>query len=99
MKMRIININSLEELQKFREETSGSTSSYGFPFRLDDLTEKGANYTVFCPLRWKQVFPPAKLRKLLREDVDADRISVEYIDFVKEEVEEKESWFELGKEK
>lgn len=89
MKMRKININSLEELQKFREETSGSTSSYGLPYRLDDLTEKGANYTVFCPLRWKQVFPPAKLRKLLREDVDADRIHVEYIDFVKEEVEDK----------
>ena len=87
--MRKININSLEELQKFREETSGSTSSYGLPYRLDDLTEKGANYTVFCPLRWKQVFPPAKLRKLLREDVDADRIHVEYIDFVKEEVEDK----------
>ena len=31
-------------------------------------------------------FPPAKLHKLLREDVDADVIKVEYIDFVKEEI-------------
>jgi hypothetical protein len=48
------------------------------------LTEKGANYTVFCPLRWKSAFSPAKLHKLLKEDVDADKITVEYIDFVKE---------------
>ena len=89
--MRKININSLEELKKFKEETSGFVSSYGLPYRLDDLTEKGANYTVFCPLRWKQVFPPAKLRKLLKEDVYADKITVEYIDFVKEPIEEKET--------
>ena len=81
--MRKININNLEELKKFKLETSGFVSTYGFPYRLDDLTDKGANYTVFCPLRWKSAFSPAKLRKLLREDVDANRISVEYIDFVK----------------
>ena len=67
-------------------ETSGFVSTYGFPYRLDDLTEKGANYTIFCPFRWKSAFPPAKLHKLLREDVDADVIKVEYIDFVKEEI-------------
>ena len=71
-------------------ETSGFVSTYGFPYRLDNLTEKGANYTVFCPLRWKSIFLPARLRKLLREDVDADVIKVEYINFVKEEVEDKE---------
>lgn len=87
--MRKININNLEELKKFKLETSGFVPSYGFPYRLDDLTDKGANYTVFCPLRWKSAFSPAKLRKLLREDVDADVIKVEYIDFVKEEIEDK----------
>ena len=84
LKMRRININNPEELKKFKIETSGFMSTYGFPYRLDDLTEKGANYTVFCPLRWKSAFSPAKLHKLLREDVDADVIKVEYIDFVKE---------------
>ena len=84
LKMRRININNPEELKKFKLETTGFVSTYGFPYRLDDLTEKGANYTVFCPLRWKSAFSPAKLHKMLREDVDADRISVEYIDFVKE---------------
>ena len=87
--MRKINISNPDELKKFKQETSGFVSSYGFPYRLDDLTEKGANYTVFCPLRWKQVFPPAKLRKLLKEDVDADQIKVEYIDFVQETTQEK----------
>ena len=87
--MRKININNPEELKRFKLETSGFVSSYGFPYRLDDVTEKGANYTVFCPLRWKSAFSPAKLRKLLKEDVDADIIKVEYIDFVKEEVEDK----------
>lgn len=87
--MRTININNPEELKRFKQETSGFVSSYGFPYRLDDVTEKGANYTVFCPLRWKSAFSSAKLRKMLREDVYADKIHVEYIDFVKEEVEDK----------
>ena len=87
--MRKININNPEELKKFKLETTGFISSYGFPYRLDDPTEKGANYTVFCPLRWKTAFSRAKLIKMLREDVDADRIRVEYIDFVKEPIEEK----------
>ncbi len=87
--MRKININNPEELKRFKLETSGFVSSYGFPYRLDDLTEKGANYTVFCPIRWKSAFSPAKLHKLLKEDVVADRIHVEYIDFVKEEEEDK----------
>lgn len=72
-RMRKININNLEELKKFKLETSGFVSSYGFPYRLDDVTEKGANYTVFCPIRWKSAFSPAKLHKLLKEDVDAAR--------------------------
>lgn len=88
--MRKININNPEELKRFKKETTGFVSSYGFPYRLDDLTSKGANYTVFCPLRWKNAFSPAKLRKLLKEDVDADYIAVEYIDFVRETTPEKE---------
>lgn len=88
-KMKKINICNIDELKKFKMETTGFVSSYGFPYRLDDLTEKGANYTVFCPLRWKSAFSPAKLHKLLREDVNADKIRVEYIDFVKEPIENK----------
>ena len=88
-KLRKININNPEELKKFKKETSGFSSSYGFPYKLDDLTDKGANYTIFCPIGWKKVYSPAKLRKLLKEDVDADQIKVEYIDFVQETTQEK----------
>ena len=88
--MRKINISNPDELKKFKQETSGFISSYGFPYKLDDLTDKGANYTVFCPIRWKQAFSLAKLRKLLKEDVDADYIKVEYVDFVQEATPEKE---------
>ena len=87
--MRKINISNPEELKKFKQEISGFISSYCFPYKLKDLTDKGANYTVFCPLRWKQAFSPAKLRKLLKEDVDADHIKVEYVDFVQEDAPEK----------
>lgn len=87
--MRKININNHEELEKFKQETSGFLSRYGFPYRLDDLTERGANYTVFCPLRWKVIFPPVKLSRLLKEELDADKISVEYVDFVRETTPEK----------
>ena len=89
MTMRKINISNPDKLKAFKQETSGFVSSYGFPYKLNDLTDKGANYTVFCPIRWKQVFSPAKLRKLLKEDVDADQIKVEYIDFVQETTQEK----------
>ena len=88
-KLRKININNPEELKKFKKETLGFSSSYGFPYKLDSLTDKGGNYVIFCPIRWKQVYSPAKLRKLLKEDVDADRIKVEYIDFVQETTQEK----------
>ena len=87
-KLRKININNPEELKKFKKETLGFSSSYGFPYKLDGLTDKGANYTIFCPIRWKQAYPPAKLRKLLKEDVDADQIKVKYIDFVQETTQE-----------
>lgn len=86
--MRKINVRNPNELEKFKKEISGFTS-YGFPYKLDDLTEKGDNYTIYCPLRWKQSFSPAKLRKLLKEDVDADYIAVEYVDFVQEAAPEK----------
>ena len=85
MKIKRININNPEELKQFKMEISGFLSTYGFPYKLNELTEKGANYTIFCPIRWKIIFPPIKLQKLLRKDVDADMIKVEYIDFVKEE--------------
>lgn len=83
--MRKINIKNPDELKKFKEETTGFTTSYGFPYRLDDLTEKGANYTIFCPVRWKNAYSPAKLHKMLRNEVDADLIKVEYIEFVNED--------------
>ena len=83
--MRKINVKNPEELKKFKEETTGFTTSYGFPYRLDDLTEKGANYTIFFPIKWKAAYSPAKLHKMLRDEVDADLIKVEYIDFVNED--------------
>ena len=89
-KMKKINICNIDELKKFKMETTGFVSSYGFPYRLDDLTDKGANYTIFCPLRWTSAFSPAKLCKLLREDVDADKMRIEYIDFVNDPIENKE---------
>ena len=45
-KLRKININNPEELKKFKKETSGFSSSYGFPYKLDDLTDKGTNSKV-----------------------------------------------------
>lgn len=88
--MRKINITNPEDLNQFRREIAGFTTNYGFPYRLDDITGKGANYTVFCPIRWKSIFPPDKLKRLLKEDVDADKIKVAYIDFVRVPEEKKD---------
>lgn len=85
METKTINLNNSQELEKFKKEISGFMADYGFPYRLDDFTEKGGNYTIFCPVRWKNAFSPAKLHKILRNEVDADKIKVEYINFVKED--------------
>jgi len=48
-KMRKININNPDELKKFKSETTGFVSSYGFPYRLDDLTDKNEPH---LPIDW-----------------------------------------------
>lgn len=84
--IRKVNIGNPDELKKFKLEIQGVAlaygTPYGFPYRQDTLTEKGANYTIFCPLRWMHSFTPDKLRHILKQEVDADRIEVEYIDFI-----------------
>lgn len=94
-KVKKINISNTTEFGRFRRQISGFMQSYGFPYRLDDITGKGANYTVFCPIAWKSIFPPDKLKRLLKEDVDADKIKVAYIDFVRVPEEKKEKIYNV----
>lgn len=89
-KVKKINICNPTEFGRFRRQISGFMQIYGFPYRLDDITGRGANYTVFCPIAWKYIFPPDRLKRLLKEDVDADKIKVAYIAFVREPEEKKE---------
>jgi hypothetical protein len=82
--MRQVNICNPEEIKRFKSEISDYmwvSETDIIPYRRDDSTEKGANYTIFVPVKWKYQYPPKSLRILLRSEVDADKIEIEYIDF------------------
>lgn len=85
--MQKVNINNPDEIKRFKSKISDYmwiNESDIIPYRRDDGTERGANYTIFVPVRWKNKLSPAKLHATLRNEVDADRITIEYIDFVRE---------------
>ena len=86
--MRRININNKSEVEAFKREVTcymQISDTNILPYRLDDLTNKGGNYTIIVPLEWKDepICAPAILRGMLRNEVDADKITIEYIDFFK----------------
>ena len=85
--MRKVNLNNPDEARHFKSEVSGYmwvSETCIIPYRMDGLTEKGANYTILVPLKWKQWFTQKRLRATLRNEVDADCITIEYINFVRE---------------
>jgi len=84
-----VNLNDEREVQCFKKQITNymQINEHEFvPYRLDDFTNKGANYTIFVPLKWEwyQYCAPALLRGMLRNEVDADKITIEYVDFVRE---------------
>lgn len=85
--MRRININNKSEVKLFRAEIDGyfwvSESAIIIPYHREDSTNKGANYRMYVPLMWKERLSPSHLRSSLRNEVDADKITIEYIDFFK----------------
>lgn len=88
-----VNLNNPTEVAKFRSQIAGilfgefvhqPQDHQPIPYRMDDLTERGANYTIFIPLKWKNIFSKESLSRELRNEVDADKITIEYVDFVRE---------------
>lgn len=85
-----VNLNSSNEVAKFRSQIAGILfgefvqDHQPIPYRMDDLTERGANYTIFIPIKWKNFFSKESLSRELRNEVDADKITIEYVDFVRE---------------
>lgn len=87
--MRKVNINNKSEVRLFKAEISDYLwidESTIIPYRREDSTNKGANYRIFVPLKWKDKLSmnPLRLRVALRNEVDADQIRIEYVEFVKE---------------
>ena len=85
-----VNLNNQNEVAKFRSQFAGILTGSSvndhqpIPYRMDDLTENGANYTILVPKKWKWFFSKENLMQELRNEVDADKITIEYIDFVRE---------------
>ena len=88
-----VNLNNQNEVAKFRSQIAGilfgdyihePQDHQPIPYRMDDLTENGANYTILVPKKWKWFFSKENLMQELRNEVDADKITIEYIDFVRE---------------
>lgn len=56
-------------------------------YRIDEKTEKGANYTLFIPVKWKGLFFISALKNLLRTTREVgeplvDNVRIEYVDFI-----------------
>ena len=85
-----VNLNNSNEVAKLRSQFAGFLTGslvndhQPIPYRMDDLTEKGANYTILVPEKWKEFFSKKNLKQELRNEVDADKITIEYVDFVRE---------------
>ena len=81
--MKAINTSSAEQanLDKFKAKINGWITSIGLPYHLDDLTPDGGIYTIFCPVVWKGLYSAHELKTALKQDVDAEKINIEYIDF------------------
>lgn len=85
--MRKVNINNKQELKQFKAEISDYlwiNDNTIIPYKREDSTDKGANYRIFVHLKWKNIGFEAYLRHELKNEVDADRIRIEYVEFVKE---------------
>ena len=85
--MRKVNINNKEEVRLFKAEISDYLwidESTIIPYRREDSTNKGANYRIFVPLKCKNKLSSPRLHAALRNEVDADKITIEYVEFVKE---------------
>lgn len=85
--MRQVNISNPEEIKRFKSEISDYmwvSETDIIPYRRDDSTERGANYTIFVPIKWKNKLSSPRLHAALRNEVDADKITIEYVEFVKE---------------
>ena len=82
--MKTINISNQSEINKFKSDITGWLTSSGFPYHLDDLTPEGGNYTIYCPAKWKNLYSAQELKSELKQDVDAQQIIIEYINFIKD---------------
>ena len=85
--MRKVNIKNKLEVRLFKAEISDYLwidESRIIPYIREDSTDRGANYRIFVPLKWKSILFEANLRRALRNEVDADKITIEYVEFVKE---------------
>ena len=56
-------------------------------YSIDEKTERGANYTLFIPVKWKGLFFISALKNLLRTTRKAgeplvDNVRIEYVDFI-----------------
>lgn len=86
--MITVNVKKPGELTKYYNTISGyMTLPSLLHYRIDEKTERGANYTLIIPVQWKGVFFISALKTLLRTSREAgetpvDNVRIEYVDYV-----------------
>lgn len=71
-------IKTKGEFHKFLHQTE--CLMQGIRYSLDDFTENGGNYTLYVPSQLRGLISIRELRRLFRNEVDADKINIQYFE-------------------
>lgn len=77
----ILTLKDRADFERFKKSVSGwiYTAIGPLPYRLDDLTNKGGNYTIYLPYKDRHAYSKSELRRLMRAEVDLDQLTVIYV--------------------
>ena len=77
----ILTLKDRADFERFKRSVSGwiYTAIGPLPYRLDDLTNKGGNYTIYLPYKDRHAYSKSELRRLMRAEVDLDQLTVIYV--------------------
>ena len=81
--INILTLTSPEDMAFFKSTISGIlyTENGVLPYKLDDFTNQGGNYTIYVPYKDKDKYTKTQLRRMLRHEVDVDKVTITYVKY------------------
>lgn len=81
--INILTLTSPEDIAFFKSTISGIlyTKHGVLPYKLDDFTDRGGNYTIYVPYKDKDIYNKTQLKRMLKYDVDVDQLQITYVKY------------------